>query len=495
MKTIRNGLFAVGAALMLLVAVLIVRALTWSPPGRYEPVVLAAAPSVDAARAAARLGEAVRFQTVLHQNPTDDRPEEWAKLHAWLDATYPAARAALHKETVAGRTLIYAWAGSDPALPPIVLMAHQDVVPVAPGTEAGWTRPPFSGEVSGGYVWGRGTLDDKGSLVALMEAVDALAASGFRPARTVYLVFGHDEEVAGSGARAAAALLKSRGVRPAFVLDEGGLALTSNPVTGKPVAAIGVSEKGYGTLKVVARGKGGHSSMPPDETAVQSLARAVDRIASDRYPPRLDGPGADLIKVLAADSPFGLRLLVANDWLFGGVVANQAAASPSTSALLRTTFAPTMLEGSPKENVLPERATALINVRLHPRDTADAVLARARRAAKDLKDVEVTWAAPPSEATRPAAADGPAWRLLATIAEKSTGATPGPNLVNGATDGRHMTTLTSQVYRFLPVLIPETELDGFHGTNERLSVENVGRAADAYALLIATAAGPAAAAR
>lgn len=488
MTLLRNGLIAFAGALALLVAILLIRTFAWTPPGRYEPVALAAAPAIDANRAAARLGEAVRFRTVSNQNSADDRPEEWTKLHDWLRATYPAAHAAMRRETVAGRTLVYTWSGSDAALPPIVLMAHQDVVPVSPGTEANWTRPPFDGAVAEGFVWGRGTLDDKGSLVAIMEAVDALAASGFRPRRTVYLAFGHDEEVAGTGAQAAAALLKSRGVRPEFVLDEGGVALTSNPLTGTPTAAIGVSEKGYGTLRITARGAGGHSSMPPDETAVHVLAKAVDRVASDRFEPKLDGPGADLIRTLAGDGGFPMRMLVANAWLFGPVVAGEAAKSPQTAALLRTTVAPTMLEGSPKENVLPERATALINYRLHPRDTAVAVLARARRAVRGLP-VEVNWASPPSEATRPASTDGAAWRLLATVAERSTGARPAPNLVNGATDSRHMAVLTSDVYRFLPVLIADTELEGFHGTNERLSVENVGRAANAYAVLIATAAG------
>jgi carboxypeptidase PM20D1 len=489
MKVLRAGLIAVGGALALLVAVLLIRTLGWSPPGGYEPVPLAAAPAIDANRAAARLGEAIRFRTVSHQNPADDRPEAWSELHAWLQATYPAAHAAMLRETVADRTLVYAWAGSNAALPPIVLMAHQDVVPVAPGTEANWTRPPFDGVIADGFVWGRGALDDKGSLVAMMEAVEALAVSGFRPRRTIYLVFGHDEETTQTGAQAAAALLKARGVKPEFVLDEGGVALTDNPVTGRPVAVIAVAEKGYATLRVTARGPGGHSSMPPDETAVHVLSKAIDRIASDRFEPRLDGPGGDLIRSLTADAPFHLRLLAANEWLFGAVVASQAARSPETAAMLRTTLAPTMLEGSPKENVLPERATALINYRLHPRDTTETVLERARRAVKDLP-VEVAWTEGASEAVAPASTDSAAWRLLATVAERATGAAPAPGLLSGGTDSRHMTVLTPQIYRFLPVLIADTELAGFHGTNERLSVENVGRASNAYAVLIATVAGP-----
>lgn len=489
MKAFRTTLLALGGAALLLVAVLVGRTLTWTPPAREEPVKLAAAPAIDAGRAAARLGEAVRFRTVSNQNPADDVAAEWDRLHAWLQVTYPAAHGAMRRETVAGHTLVYTWAGSDPSLKPVVLMAHQDVVPVVPGTERDWKRDPFGGEIAEGFVWGRGTLDDKGSLVALMEAAEALAGSGFKPRRTVYFVFGHDEEVSGAGATAAAALLKSRGVTPEFVLDEGGLALTANPLTGVPVAVVAVSEKGYATLRVTAKGDGGHSSMPPDETAVHVLAKAVDRIASARFEPKFDGPGADLIRAMAADGGFVLKLLVANDWLFGSVLADRAAATPETAAMLRTTIAPTMLEGSPKENVLPIRATALINYRLHPRDSLDSVMARAREAVGDLP-VELAWQAEATGATPPASSDSAAWRLLASVAEQATGAPAAPSLLNGATDGRKFTTLTPEVYRFLPVLIDQAELKGFHGTNERLSVENVGRAANAYAVLIATAAGP-----
>src|SRR5262249_14379724 len=151
----------------------------------------------------------------------EDDVVQWQRLHDWLEQAYPNAHRVMRRTIVAGRTLVYEWPGADPGLEPIILMAHQDVVPVTPGTEGEWTHPPFSGAVADGAVWGRGCVDDKGSLVALFEAVDALAAQGFAPRRTIYLVSGHDEETMGSGAQAAAAYLKSRGVHALFTLDEG----------------------------------------------------------------------------------------------------------------------------------------------------------------------------------------------------------------------------------------------------------------------------------
>jgi len=489
MKAIRYGLLGLAALALVLVLAVLVRGLTWKAPAYGEARAALAPPvAIDEARAAARLGEAIRFRTVSHQDPALNRWEEWDRFHAWLANTYPAAHRAMTRETVAGHTLVYTWPGADPALPPLILMAHQDVVPVVEETRAAWTRAPFSGEVAQGAVWGRGAMDDKGSLIALMEATEALAAGGFQPRRTVLFVFGHDEEAGGSGARAAAALLAERGVKPLFVLDEGGLGLTADPLNGRPMAMIATAEKGYATLRLTARGLGGHSSAPPDQTAVHALARAVDRIASAPFPKRFDGPGAETVRALSAEAALPQRMVIANDWLFGGLLTRIVGESPAGAALLHTTIAPTMLQGSPKENVLPERATALINYRIHPRDRMAGVMARARRAVGDLP-VELAWVEGAAEASPVASTSSPAWDVLAALARASLDAPPVPGLLSGATDGRAMNRLTPQVYRFLPIMVTPAELESFHGVNERLSTENLNRAAGFYARLIATTAG------
>jgi len=487
LKVAKRGLAALGILFLGLVILVLIRTVTWRAPSYERPVELAAPTAIDGPAAAQRLAEAIRFRTISNQNPAQNYWSQWTALQVWLRSTYPRAHAALTRETVAGYTLVYTWAGSDPSLAPIVLMAHQDVVPVVPETLSGWTHPPFSGVVADGVVWGRGAMDDKGSLIAQMEAVEALVARGFKPRRTVIFVYGHDEEAGGKGAAAAAELLARRGVKPEFVLDEGGLGLTEDPLNGRPVAFIATAEKGYATLKVVARGEGGHSSAPPQRTAVAALARAVDRIASDPFPLQFSGPGAETVRALSGDLPLLQRAVIANDWLFGPLLAARMAETPSGAALLHTTAAPTMLQGSPKENVLPQRASALINYRIHPRDSRAEVMARARRATEGLP-VTLSWVEGASDASPIASTDSRGWALIAALAREATGAPPVPGLLSGATDGRAMARLTPDVYRFLPILVTPKELESFHGVDERLSIENLDRAAEFYARLIATAA-------
>lgn len=490
MKLLRVVGLGLLALVVGLAGVVAVRTATFRPASAAgAAVALPAATPIDGARAAARLGEAIRFRTVSNQNPADNAVEEWGKLHAWLQATYPAAHGAMSREVLAGRTLLYTWRGSDPALPPIVLMAHQDVVPLTPGTEARWTHPPFDGVVADGHVWGRGAIDDKGSLVALFEAAEALAGAGYRPRRTVLFAFGHDEEQGGTGAAAVAAAMKARGVRAQFVLDEGQVVVADHPVTGKPVALIGVAEKGYGTLRLTARAAGGHSSMPPpaDENAVVALARAVQRIADDPFPMRFGGPARGMLQAIAPDAPLLVRVAVANEWLFGPVLTQQVAATPAGAAMLHTTTAPTMLEGSPKENVLPQTATARINHRIHPDDTPDQVLARARTTVADLP-VEVTWEAPPNAPSPVSSTESEGWRVLSAVAAASAdGATVAPGLVVAATDSRALVGVAEDVYRFQPIRLSITETAMIHGTDERISVENLDRMAEFYARLITAA--------
>jgi carboxypeptidase PM20D1 len=491
MKLLRNVLLVAGALIAVLVAVIAVRTIAYrSPASDTAAVALPPVVPVDGARAAERLGQAIRFQTVSHQNPIDDRGDQWDALHAWMQQTYPRTHAAMTREIIAGRTLLYTWRGADPSLPPVLLMAHQDVVPVTPGTESAWKQPAFSGLLVNGVVWGRGAVDDKGSLVAILEASEALAERGFRPRRSVMLLFGHDEEVLGSGAQAAAALLKSRGVRPWFALDEGLAVVADHPITGKPTALIGVAEKGYGTLRLTARAEGGHSSMPPeaDGNAVVVLSRAVAAVADSPFPQAFAGPAREMLRSLAGDAPWTVRMAVANEWLFGPVLKSQIGATPAGAAMLHTTTAPTMLEGSPKENVLPQTAVARINYRIHPHDTPADVMVKAKAAVGELP-VEVTWESAPNPASPVSASEGAAWRVLSAVAAASADAPVAPGLVLGATDSRHLSGVAEAVYRFQPVKMSLDELGMIHGTNERISVENLDRMAEFYARLISAAAG------
>lgn len=487
MAFLSKAALGAGVALGALIAVVAVRTALYEPPvpGAAADLELASAPDFDVQAAAGRLAQAIAFQTVSHQDAADNQLAEWDALHAWLQTTYPRAHAAMGRDVVAGHTLVYTWAGSDPALDPIVLMAHQDVVPA--DAAEGWTHPPFEGVIAEGAVWGRGAVDDKGSLIGLFEAVEALAGAGFQPRRTVILVSGHDEEVGGGGATAANDLLKARGLSAQFVLDEGLLVVADNPLTGGPAALIGVAEKGYATLVVTASSEGGHSSAPPPQTGVSTLARAVTEITEDPFPLRLQGPGADMLHVLGAESGLAMRAALANTWATEPLIVRQMAATPAGAALLHTTIAPTMLQGSPKENVLPRDARAWINYRIAPGDTSEDVLNRAKGAVGDLP-VTFAWARPPQEPSAVSSTESEGWKVISALAADVTGAPVAPGLVTAGTDSRFLAEVAQDTYRFQPITLSMAETAMIHGVDERMTLTNLERMVQFYARLIATAA-------
>ncbi len=337
-------------------------------------------PAIDVSVAATHMSVALQFATISSEDASDTQALE--SFRAWLVATYPRFHSIAQRTVVGNGTLVYEWAGSDASLQPIVLMAHQDVVPV-PQPER-WRYPPFSGETAEGFIWGRGALDDKSSLIAILEAAESLVAAGHAPERGVIFVFGHDEESGGDGARAAAEWLASRAIRAAFVLDEGGLSLTDMPVTGGPATLIGIAEKGYVTLQLAVEAAGGHSNAPGTRTAVDTLAQAIVAIRSNPFPARYEGVTRAMLEALVPHAPFVTRMAIANSWLFEPVLISQLTASPPAAATLQTTIAPTMLQGSPKQNVLPSVATAAINLRILPGESIESVIAHVREALGDL---------------------------------------------------------------------------------------------------------------
>lgn len=487
-RTILLGGLAVVAVIVGTVAI---RTATFAPRDMADgsDIRLAAAPAYDLAAAVAHLSAAVQIPTISHQNPADNQFAEWDRLHAWIAVTYPATHRAMTRTILPNKTLIYHWPGTDASLAPIILMAHQDVVPVTEGTEQDWKYPPFAGTIAENAVWGRGTVDDKGSLIGLFEAIEALASAGFTPARGVYLVSGHDEEAGGSGAIAAAATFKAEGVKAIFTLDEGSLVLTDTPVINGPAILIGIAEKGYATLKVTAHSPGGHSSMPPAETGVGTLARAVTAITDKPFPYELRGPGASMLESLADAKGGATKMAVANQWLMGPLLKRQLAAAPSSAAAFHTTIAPTMLEGSPKENVLPQSAHALINYRIAPWNRSGDVMARARSAVGSLA-VDLTWVKPPREPSQVSSTSSPGWKWIAAAARADApDAVLAPVLVVAGTDSRSMEGVSQDVYRFMPMHFTLKQSAMIHGTNENMTIDSFKRMIDFYARLIATSAG------
>jgi carboxypeptidase PM20D1 len=358
-----------------------------------------------------------------------------------------------------------------------------DVVPADP---AQWSHAPFSGDIADGYVWGRGTLDDKVAVLGILEAIGALAAEGFRPRRTVYLAFGHDEELGGdAGAAAIAALLRTRHVALEAVVDEGGAILQGVvPGVALPVATVGVAEKGSVTLALTAHGAGGHSSMPPRRSAIGHLSRAIDRLERDQFPARLDGASLGLFEAVGPEMAWPYRVLFANLWLFRPVVLRALTSAPSTAAAVRTTIAPTMLQAGIKENVLAPSARALVNLRILPGETVASVAERVRRVVDDSV-VTVSVVGRGDEPSPVSPTDTAPYRALAAaIGQIYPSAIPAPFLVVGATDPRHYAGLTRNVYRFAPLPLTSADLNRFHGVDERIAIPDYLRAVRWYAQVI-----------
>ena len=317
------------AAVLLLVLVVVLAFNAF----RLRPVALGEVPAplpVDSA-AVQRLSQALQIQTVSTEAASPS-PDALAAFHAFLERSFPRVHAELKREEIAGGSLLYTWPGSDPSAPALLLAAHQDVVPVEAGSEGRWSAPPFSGAIANGFVTGRGAIDDKGSLMAILEATERLLARGYRPRQTVYLAFGHDEERGGTGAQAMAALLKQRGANIGLALDEG-YSVLDGVIGGvnAPIAMIGVAEKGYVSVELTATGAGGHSSMPSNDNAAVRLARAVARLAGEPMPARLNGPTAAMFDGIAPYSDGTMRVALANRWLLGPLVKRQLLASPAAT--------------------------------------------------------------------------------------------------------------------------------------------------------------------
>ena len=491
MTLAKKWVFGGGGFAIAIAAVIAFRTITFTPAdiASADDIKLAAIPDFDIGAAANHLGAAVRFQTVSHQKIEENDVTQWTQLHDWMQKTYPVAHSAMVRELVAGNALVYTWKGANPELPPIILMAHQDVVPVTNGTEKDWKHQPFSGEIAEDAVWGRGSVDDKGSLIALMEAVEGLAKAGFKPQRTIYLVSGHDEEAGGGGAKAAADMLGKRGVKALFTIDEGSATVLDAPVVNGPAALIGIAEKGYATLKVTANAAGGHSSMPPKETGVINLAKAVIAINDNSFPLEVRGPGAQMLGSLAAKKGGVAKMVMANLWAFAPLMKKQAGSTPPGAAMLHTTIAPTMLEGSPKENVLPQSATALINYRIAPWNSSNDVMARAKAAVGSMP-VTLSWVSPPREPSKVSSTNSQGWKFVAAAVRADfPQAALAPYLVVAGTDSRSFQDISQDVYRYQPLHFKVADTKMIHGTNEHMTLDNLKRSIIFYARLIATSAG------
>jgi carboxypeptidase PM20D1 len=471
-----NILIALLVSLIFLTALILFRTLRFRDRSNaVEPI---PAISIDEGLIAQHLSEAVKIPSVSKVDAEDVDRNPLLELRDWIERTYPLLSSTLKRTVINKYSLLFKWTGSENKLDPVLYNAHLDVVPVDEETLGKWTSKPFSGLIKDGYVWGRGALDMKNQLIALLETVEGLLKKGYTPKRTIYLVFGHDEEISGfEGAQKIAEQLILQGVKLAAVLDEGGM-LTQRILTGaeEPIGLVGITEKGYLTLDISAYGKPGHSSMPPRQTAVGVIARALALMDDHPMPARLNIISPMLLSV-GHLLPFRMQLLIANTWLFKPIILKLMAKSTQMNALIRTTHAATMIEGGIKDNILPAAASAKVNCRLLPGDSIQDVIDHFTNVIGDprvvisIDEKRGGWEASPVSSTN----TPPYLSLDLVIRQVFDDVSVAPYACIAATDSRYFQPICENIYKFLPILITPESRSGIHGINERVSVESLGK--------------------
>ncbi len=477
-------------AFVVLVVVLVINAF------RYGKELKTVAPAnvikVDENVVVSRLGQALRMKTISHQDEAKVDGAAFIAFQRFLEANYPLMHQKLERKIFSKYSLLYKWQGSDPSLKPIVLLGHIDVVPIEPGTESKWKYPAFSGTVAEGYIWGRGALDMKSTLTSITEATEKLLRQGFAPERTIYLAFGQDEEVGGEkGNKQIVKYLQEKGIQIAYTVDEGMAVLSADISPAKrQTGIIGLAEKGYVTLRLTAKTRGGHSSMPPKKTTLGSLGSALAKLEQNQMPAAITGPVEWMFESIGTTLPFAQKLLFGNLWLFEDLLIGKLENVGIMNAWLRTTTAPTMIEGGIKENVLPSEAHALVNFRILPGNTVEDVVNHAKKVINDPA-VKVTINSGAGRTASPIASmEGPGYSVIKqSIHEVFEDTLVAPGMLMAGTDTKHYVPISDNNYRFFPLILTGSDVSRVHGTNERVAVSNYIKMIQFHAQLMKNAAG------
>ncbi|MEH0759400.1 M20/M25/M40 family metallo-hydrolase [Vibrio sp. 16] len=447
---------------------------------------------VDLEGAAQRLSQAVQFPTISNQDRSDFDEEAFNNYHDFLVESYPLVHKTLKRELVGDPrpfSLIYTWEGKDPSLPPAVFMAHQDVVPIAEESRDQWEVEPFSGEIKDGYIWGRGSLDDKNQIHAILEATEMKIKEGFQPERTILFVFGHDEEVGGpEGAKHAADIIEQRYDKIAFVIDESAPLIPGVfPGIRDNTALIGIAQKGYVSLEIAINGMGGHSSQPAGESNIVALAKAVEKVEAAQFPYKIHDAVRYQYRFMGPELPEDQQPMYKavaygeNDSIsdleqkFIDVMSQNQV----TRAMLHTTTAVTMFNAGIKDNVLPPAATAVVNFRPMPGDTPEVIIEHVKKAIGDeritVRDISAS-----TPATNVADPNGEGYKMLEKTIRQTWGndLIVSPFFVIGGSDSKHFQArdFAPDVYTITALQLENVkEFEGFHGVNERILVDEYGR--------------------
>jgi carboxypeptidase PM20D1 len=469
---VKKNISYILAIFVVIILVGVFRASTVYVDHQYYPSAQADKVDVDRDLVIQHFQQAIQIATISRDYPAPVNPEPFLAFHQLLVDSFPAVHAFAERTTINDYSLVYKFEGTDNSLKPVLYMGHMDVVPVDDETLDKWTHAPFAGTIADGQIWGRGAIDDKSTVMALMEAMELTLNLGKRPKRPLYFAFGHDEEIGGSqGAKKIAEYFAEQGISFEFVLDEGGLILDGViESVDQPVAIIGIAEKGFVNIRLIAERPGGHSSMPPDNTGPGILAQAIVKLEENKFPATLKYTNI-MFDAIGSFANYPARFAMANQWLTSPLIKRSMLSSKNTAAGLRTTTAVTMLKGSSKSNILPAKATAVVNFRILPGETSESVLERVKTIIDDERiSYEVFMSNNPSSIS---STESLGYRLIEqTIREFADDALVAPYLVMGGTDSKYFYPLTDSVYRFLMIRLGPSTMNIVHGIDERISVDN-----------------------
>ncbi len=469
----------IGGAIGLLLAVIILRAVLFNP--KKQPPVSDAEITFDRNAAVAALQELVKCKTISYNDPDLEDDGEFKKLISLLPDLYPRVFDACSFQELPDRALLLRWPGKSEAAP-TVLMAHYDVVPV---DESKWDKPPFSGIIENGVLWGRGTLDTKVTMNGALSAANHLIGQGFIPENDIYFAFSGGEEVNGKGAANIVDYFIKHSIQPALVVDEGG-GVVENVFPGvkEPCGLIGIAEKGMINVQYSVKSNGGHASAPPVKTPLTTLSQACLSIIRHPFKMHLTKPAAEMFDTLGRHSGFALKLVFANLWLFKPVLDMICKASGGEmNALVRTTTAFTQAQGSDARNVIPTEATLVSNMRLNPADSVASATAYLKKTVGN-EDVQIT-VLESSEPSPISETNCPAWdKVAGAVAETWRGCIVAPYLMVQCSDSRHYGKLSNHVYRFSAMDLTSEERKTIHGNNERIRLEALHRCVEFYIRLI-----------
>jgi carboxypeptidase PM20D1 len=420
------------------------------------------------------MSRAIQIPTISINDTAAIDTAAFKAFEVFIDRSYPLIREHLTKTMVDQFSFVFEWKGKNPSLAPFILMGHYDVVPVEAASLDKWTVPPFGGTVKDSAIWGRGAADDKIGVIARLEATEALLRKGFVPQRTIYLCFGHDEEILGHGAAEIVKYLEQKKVHAEMVLDEGGeVTETKIQEVKRPVAAIGIAEKGYASFELTVQTEGGHSSMPGKETSIDILAAALYKLRSEPTPARLTPPVKEfLLRIGYSSDIFVNRMATANMWLFEGFAKSIMSQQPEGNAMIRTTIVPTIIESGVKDNVIPTIAKAVVNTRILPGENAKSVEKYIRETIADDRVKISRKDKYGSDPSTPTSIESPAFkRVESAVYKHIPEVLPAPFLMIGATDSRYYRRISDGVVNFQPT----TDSKGYHGIDERLPIRDLQR--------------------